>query len=248
MTDDTAALDAEIARRFRQRMKGVYIAVVAALLFSVGVVFSLPMMHEAGLSTAEGRIVAVTTDPQTGETLMTSEFADATGTRHRDTETAGYHYAPGEPEVGQRIDYAYKWHATGDLSAFPRADGLLRWVFAVPTALFVAMTGLLLWIVLRQRNLRRRLARHGRREAGQAPRIRHRTLVLPTGNSVHAMQMWRLEARYFEPTRAEFVECHSDWEGPPAPVLADGAPLPVILVDPGNPKRCWLPLGPLLPP
>jgi hypothetical protein len=241
---DDAALFAEIGKDLRRRMPGIWLVVVLALLLLVGVAYSAPMMHSGNPKAADGTIVAVERDPQTGELWMTSEFTDDTGTVHRDRETDGYHYAPGDPVVGQSIRYFYeRGQATGDLQAYPRADYLLKWVFGAPAALLVLFAAITLWFLLRRRALRRRLVRVGRREPGQMPRIRQRTLVLPAGRNVQAIEQWRLEARYFEPTRTEFVDCHSEWQPAPAPELAKDAPPPTILVDPERPARYWLPVA-----
>ena len=53
--------EAEIVRRARQRSKGVWICVVAALLFGIGVFFSKEMMHGRGFSTTTGTVVALGT-------------------------------------------------------------------------------------------------------------------------------------------------------------------------------------------
>jgi hypothetical protein len=202
------------------------------------------MMHSGDTEAAMGRIVAVTTDPDNGETLMTSEFTDASGVTHRDTQTAGYHYAPGEPEVGQAIEYLYiRSDYAGELHAYPRADRILQVAFGVPMLFMVLMAMGGAWLVLRQRNLRRRLLRSGRRERAHAPSIRRRQLAFPIGNRVETAPMWRLEARYFEPTRSEFVDCHSDWQVTAAPSLDAQATALFILVDASRPSRYWLPVG-----
>jgi hypothetical protein len=243
---DDALLFAEIDRHARQRFVGVVILAVAAALFSLGVVFSVPMVHSGHPTAAMGTIVAVEKDAA-GETWMTSEFTDAEGHTHRDRQTRAYHYARGEPEVGQPIEYFYERSArTGDLHIYPRGDRFLQWIFGVPTALFALLAVGAAWLVLRQRNLRRRLVRFGRRELAQAPSIRQRTLVLPAaGNRAQAVPMWRLQARYFEPTRSEFVDCHSEWQGTPVPELDGAIAMPPILVDPDHPRRYWLPVGAL---
>jgi hypothetical protein len=238
-----AALLAEIDRDTRRRRVGVWITAVPALLLAAVVPFSLPMMHGEGLVPVEGRIVAVGKDPQSGETMMDIEVPIG-GTIHRDRETAGYHYAPGEPTVGERIDYAYRVSdITGDVLLYTRADGLLRWVFGLPAA-FLALVSIVLGFVLaRRRRLRRHLVAHGLRLPAQGARIRHRALVLPAGGGrAQEVRMWRLEANYFEPQRAAFLPCRSEWQAAPSPASIDALPPPVVLVDPANPARCWLPV------
>ena len=242
---DEAALYAEIGRDFRRRLVGVYLCVGVAALLSLGVFNSMSMMHGDGEFTpVEGRIVAVGKDPRSGQLTMTSEFTDATGKVHRDTQHDGYHYAAGDPVVGQRIEYLTQVRIDGELYGFPRADRMLKWVFGGPAAFLLLVGAGGLWFLLRKRALRRRLVRSGRREVGQAPSIRQRTLVLPTGNNVQAVPMWRLEARYFEPARSAFVECHSEWQHSPTTPLAGDLPAPTILVDPERPERYWLPVTP----
>jgi hypothetical protein len=238
---DDATLYAEIGRDFRRRMPGVYLCVGMAALLSIGVFLSLPMMHgDSDYTAVDARIVAVGRDPQNGALLMTSEFTDATGAVHRDTQTDGYHYAPGDPQVGQRIEYLYRVRH-GELYAFPRGDRILQWAFGGPAA-FLALFGAAgAWFLLRKRALRRHLVREGRRETGQAPSIRRRTLVLPTGNNVQAFGMWRLEARYFDAEQSAFVECHGEWQHGVEPTLGEGATA-TILVDPRRPSRYWLPV------
>src|SRR4249919_133928 len=240
-----AELFAEIGRHCRQRMIGVYLSGAFALLMLAGLSYSKRLAHGDGWSEADGRIVAIGKDPSNGEDTMTSEFADANGTLHRDTQDFGYHYASGDPQIGQSIEYLYKTsELTGDFVSVPRADWILKWMFGVPAAIFVPMTSLFVWIILRQRNFRRWLVRHGRREPGEQCAMAHRTV--PFSNNV---QMWRLDARYFEPTRFEFVDCHSDWQTPPEPApLEANTVLPPILVDPARPARYWLPVGMLATP
>ena len=240
---DEAALHAEIRRHCRRRMAGVWLALVVAALLLIPLPFTMRMMHGADDYTVVAATIVELGRNDKGELLMTSEFTDASGVVHRETETEGYHYAPGAPKVGQRIEYLYRtnpWSKSFD--AFPRADRMLQWVFGAPAA-FLAVFGIgLAWLVLRQRSLRRRLVRSGRREVGQAPTIRHRTVVLPAGRGTHAIPMWRLEARYFEPTQSAFVECHSDWQHEGEPTLAEGSTA-TILVDPQQPSRYWLPVA-----
>ncbi len=241
-TPDDAALLAEIDRNLRRRLVGVYIALVGAALLSLGVVFSVPMVHSGNPVAADGTIVAVEKDAA-GETWMTSEFTDADGGTHRDRKTQGYHYAPGPPVVGQDIEYFYEHKAlTGDMHMYPR-DRFLQWAFGGPMAFLLLVAVLAAWLLVRQRQRRRQLVRTGRREIAQAVTIRHRTLLLPAGNRWQELAMWRLQARYFEPTRSEFVDCHSDWQAAPAPDLDKGTPLPPILVDPDRPGRYWWPVG-----
>ena len=242
--DDTTLL-AEIDRRFRQRFAGVWLCWGLAALLSTGVIFSVPMMHSGHPTAAMGTIVAVETDAA-GETWMTSEFTDADGVTHRDRQTQGYHYAPGDPVVGQRIEYLYeRSDLTGDMHMYPRADRLLQIVFGVPL-LFLALFGLAVAIlVVRQRNLRRRLVRNGLREQAQAPAIRHRQLLLP-GPSI---AMWRLVARRFDPLRSLWVDIHSDWQPAPAPPPEHCKGVaPVVFVDPQDPSRYWLPVSGVAPP
>jgi hypothetical protein len=241
-TDTHASLYAEIDRHARRRLIGVWLCFAAATLLSIGMFNALSMMHgDHDFTAVDARIVAVARDPQSGELRMTSEFSDAAGVVHRDTQTDGYHYAPGDPQVGQRIEYLYEaGPITGDFHAFPRADRILQWVFGVPAALLALLGAVVAALVQRERRRRRRLVRNGRREPGQAPSIRRRTVVLPMGNRAEAVAMWRLEASWFDATRSRFVACHGDWEAGTPPELA-GAPPPVILVDPDAPSRYWLP-------
>lgn len=241
-------LYAEIGRDVRRRAGGVVITLVMTSLMAVGFFNSMRMMHGSDFHVAVGTIVEVVKDPQSGETLMTSEFRDAAGTLHRDTQTAGYHYARGEPVVGQPIEYLYKnSEYTGELRGFPRADRILQWVFGLPMALFALMSVLASWYLSRKRALRRRLVGSGRREAGAGYAISRRSVPILTGNS-GPVEMWRLEARYFEPERAEFVECHSDWQHSPLPELGPDSPVSPILLDPTRPGRYWLPVGALARP
>lgn len=249
MSDD-ALLLAEIARDARRRDLGVWLCLGMALLLAVGVFYSTRMMHGPGpWHASDGTIVAVWRD-ESGELQMTSEFTDAEGAKHRETESEGYHYKPGDPEVGQTIEYFSKRsERTGDLQAFPRADRILQWVFGVPMAFMLVMGAGSLWLDLRKSAYRRRLLREGRREPGQMHAIAHRTISIPVGAAANTpIVQWRLEARYFEPTAGGFVDCHSDWIPAPAPELQPDTPLPPIFVDPANPKRYWLPVGALAVP
>lgn len=239
---------AELGRDLRRRLPGVYIFVVLAGLLSLGVFYSIPMMHGASdFSKADGRIVAVARDPASGELEMTSEFTDADGVTHRDTQTDGYHYAPGDPKVGQSIEYLYKRsELTGDLHAFPRADRILQLVFGLPAAFVTLLAVATTWFLLRRRNYRRRLLREGRREVGQMHAIAQKSVTIPIGPAANTpIHQWRLEARYFEASLGGFVDAHSDWMPAPAPELRSDAPMPPIFVDPQRPERYWLPVGAL---
>jgi hypothetical protein len=241
---DEALYRAEISRRCRRRMGGVYICLVAAMLFATGVVFSTAMMHGEGYSAATGTIVALGTG-SSGEPTFTGEFTDSAGVVHRDTQNYGYHYARGEPRLGERVDYLYKTMPLGgEFRSFPRGDGFLRWAFGAPAAFFVLLAALFYWIIARERGFRLRLIREGKREHLEAARIRHRSVVVPTGANSHRVDLWRVEGRYFDPARGEYVDCHGDWESPPAPALPAGA-APLLLVDPTNSSRYWLPSAPL---
>lgn len=239
---------AELERDRRRRMPGAYLFFALAGLLSLGVFYSMPMMHGASdFAKAEGRIVAVERDPESGELQMTSEFTDAQGVTHRDTRSDGYHYAKGDPVVGQAIEYLYKrLEPTGDLRAFPRGDRLLQLVFGIPAA-FVALLGAgVTWFLLRRRNYRRGLLRTGRREPGQMHAIALKSVTIPVGAAANTpIDMWRLEARYFEPGLGGFVDAHSDWMPAPAPELRADLPMPPIFVDPERPSRYWLPVGAL---
>lgn len=245
-----AMLRVEISRNFRRRMPGVYLAAALATLFFVLAAFSFDMMHEDGAVPVDATIIAVESDAESGETWMTSEFVDKQGVVRHDRQTAGYHYARGEPKVGERIEYIYRFKLiTGDFYATPRVDRILQWIFGIPALLCVAMAGLAIWFLLRQRSFRRRMLVSGRREPGTAYVVIEKTVTLPgAGNRMQQVRMWRLQARYFEATLSGFRDCHSDWWPAPAPEFGDDSPVSPILLDPANPKRYWLPLGPLLKP
>jgi 2'-5' RNA ligase len=161
---DDAHYRAEIARRCRRRMAGVYVCIAAAALFGTGVAFSTRMIHGDGYSAATGTIVALGTG-SSGEPTFTGEFTDAAGVVHRDTQEYGYHYARGEPQLGQRVKYLYKASAlTGDFHSFPSAAGIVHWVFGIPAVLFVLLGALFAWLIARERGFRLRLLGEGRRE------------------------------------------------------------------------------------
>jgi hypothetical protein len=235
----------EIERRLTERFRGVYICIFAAAVFFVGVLNTQRMMHEPGLLSATGTIVALGTGSG-GEPTMTAVFQDAEGNWHRDTQGYGYHYARGEPRVGEPIEYLYGTKArSGDFYAVPRADGFLKWAFGVPAALFTLMAIVFGVLVMREHDTRRALVRNGLRLPLQAPRIGRMQFSVPTGASgSHRVDLWRLEGSVFDAARGEFVDCASDWQQPPPPEL-DLARVPPLLVDPARPSRRWLPVGAL---
>ena len=243
--DDDRRWYEEIERRLSARFRGVYLCVVAAGLCGVGALNTQRMMHEPGLLPATATIVALGTGSG-GEPTMTAVFQDAEGGWHRDTQGYGYHYARGEPRVGESIAYLYGGKpATGDFYAVPRADALLQWVFGVPTALFALMAVVFGTVVMREHDARRALVRAGLRLPLQSPRIGHRRVTLPGGAAgARSFELWRLEGRVFDARRGEFVDCASDWQQPPPPTL-DPARVPPLLVDPARPSRRWLPVGAL---
>ena len=137
-------LKQEIATQVSHRRLGFWLALLfAAFLFGL-LPFTFRMMHSYDDAVmVDARIIAVDRDPASGETRMTSEFIDLTGKAHRATESAAYHYAPGEPEVGQKIAYFYRPDAAGDIYGTPRADGLLKWLFGGAGALLALIASAL---------------------------------------------------------------------------------------------------------
>jgi hypothetical protein len=235
----------EIERRLAARFRGVYLSFGFAALMGFGFANTQRMMHDGALLPVTATVVALGTD-SSGEPTMTSSFVDAEGNWHRDTQPASYHYARGEPRVGDSIPYLYGIHsATGMFYSVPRADGILKWFFGVPAAVFTLVGIVLVVLILRERSARRELVRVGLRVPLEMPRIGHRAMTLPGGaaGAVH-FELWRLEGRVFDAARGEFVECASDWQQPPPPELG-AAPLPPLLVDRRHPGRSWLPVGEL---
>jgi hypothetical protein len=244
---DESGWYAEIDRRGRQRLPGFYLCAGFFVLMLVGYANSTRMMHGPGYTAAEGTIVALGTGSG-GEPTMTSEIRDAAGVVHRDTQPTSYHYARGEPRVGESIGYLYRASPyTGEFVAVVRADGLLKWLFG-PAAAVMGLFGLgSLAFILRQARQRRALVREGERVKIELPRIGHRSMALPAGAAgTVRIDLWRLEGRVFDPQQGEYVECASDWQQPPAPEPGfDPALVPPLLVDRAKPSRRWLPVGAL---
>jgi hypothetical protein len=233
----------EIEKRLSVRFRGVYLTVGFAALMAFGFANTQRVLHDGDLLPASATVVALGTG-SSGEPTMTSTFQDAEGNWHRDTQPASYHYARGEPRVGDRIDYLYGVKY-GDFYAVPRADGILKWMFGVPAAVFALSSFVLGALILRERAFRRRLVQGGKREALETPRIGHRSLSLPAGASgVHHIKLWRLEGRYWDSALNEYVEAASDWQPLPVPTLNE-TDVPPVLVDPQDPSRYWLPVGAL---
>ena len=250
LTDVTVALPeesllrAEIKRQIRFRSPGFWLAVIFAMFFFVLMMFSFPMMHyQEDTTDVDATIVAVERDPENGEILMTSEFTDADGKVHRDRQTSGYHYALGEPEIGQQLDYIY-WRnkLSGDFESTPRADGMLKWMFGSAGAVLAVMAIVLGIYIDRHRRLRLRLIGSGRRERGARYAIEAKTTVI-TLKTTHIIEQWRLNARYFEESLMGFKDCHSDWQPGLPPDRLDDLTVPMILVDTVDPGRYWLPVG-----
>lgn len=241
---EDSVLRAEIKRLVRIRSPGFWLITLFALFFFGLMPFTFPMMHyQEDTTTVNATIVDVGRDPENGEILMTSEFSDADGVVHRSTETSGYHYAWGEPEVGQQLEYIY-WRnkLSGDFESTPRADGILKWMFGsagAVLALFAMGAGV---YVNRHRRLRLRLIKSGRRERGARYAIEAKTTVIAIKTTV-IIHQWRLTARYFEESLTAFKDCHSDWQPGLPPVRLDNLTVPMILVDVTDPRRYWLPVG-----
>ncbi|MEP6634114.1 MAG: hypothetical protein ABJA62_07880 [Luteimonas sp.] len=180
--------------------------------------------------------------------MMINEFADRRRVFHRDREPATYYYSRGEPTVGERIGYVYKEHYPADgLWSAPRADRMLQWAFGIGASLMGALGLFASALIVRQRNLRRRLLRLGRREPGATHALENKTVVVPGGsNQSMSIQLWRLRARYFEPSMSEFRDCHSDRQPYPMPELREDSSVPPVFVDRENPKQYWMPLGDLV--
>jgi hypothetical protein len=152
-----------------------------------------------------------------------------------------------ERRLAQRFHGVYATISVAGLCgiALLQSDGVLRWLFGVPAALLTGVAIALGVRVLREHDARRALVRSGERVALQAPRIGHRSVVLPTGTAgTRRVQLWRLEGRVFDAARGVYVDCASDWQQPPPPVL-DPAQVPPLLVDRTHPSRRWLPVGAL---
>lgn len=241
---DERALRAEIDRQARLRSPGFWLALIFALFFFVLACFSFPMMHDRKNAVlVNAVIVAVERDPESGEMKMTSEFHDDEGNLHRDTQASGYHYAWGEPEVGQDIGYVY-WNSPRSdyFHSSPRADGILKWMFGSAAAvlgLLALGTGIFLG---RHRRLRLRLIASGRKEPGARYAIEAKTTVIAL-KVTHVIHQWRLNARYFEDSLTAFKDCHSDWQPGLPPDRLDNLTVPMILVDVDDPRRYWLPVG-----
>jgi hypothetical protein len=244
---DESLWHAEIGRSWRQRLPGFYLCAGFAALMLAGYANSQRLMHGPGFTATRGTIVALGTG-SSGEPTMTSEIRDAAGVVHRDTQPASYHYAPGEPRVGEPIGYLYRRSPyTGEFDAVVRADGLLKWLFGPAAAVMGLFGAGSLGFILRRGRQRRALVRDGERVKIELPRIGHRSVVLPAGRAGSVrVDMWRLEGRVFDPEQGEYVECASDWQQPPAPEAElDPALVPPLLVDRANPSRRWLPVGAL---
>jgi len=237
-------LRAEIVRQARFRTPGLWLITLFALFFFGLMPFTFPMMHyQKGTTDVDATIVEVGRDPQSGEILMTSEFTDADGKAHRDTQTSSYHYAIGEPEVGQQVDYTY-WHnkLSGDIISSPRADSMLKWMFG-SAGTVLAIGAILVGVYVdRHRRLRLRLIKSGRRERGARYAIEAKTTVITIKTTI-IIHQWRLTARYFEESLTAFKDCHSDWQPGLPPERLDNLTVPMILVDAADPRRYWLPVG-----
>jgi len=235
----------ELRRRRRQRMPSVYLCAAFAALMLAGYANSLRLMHGPGFTPVPGRIVALGTG-SSGEPTMTSEVRLPDGSTYRDTQATSYHYARGEPRVGEAIDYIYRpGPYSGEPQVWVRGDGVLKWMFG-PAAAVMGAFGLACLVgILRQHARRRDLIRDGERVAVELPRVGHRHVAIP-GGAAGALQfdLWRLEGRVFDPAQGEYVEVASDWQQPPAPAALDPAQLPPLLVDPAR-KRRWWPVGTL---
>jgi len=165
----------EIERRLAARFRGVYLTLGFAALMAFGFANTQSMMHDGSLLPVTATVVALGTD-SSGEATMTSAFVDAEGNWHRDVQPASYHYARGEPRIGDSIDYLYGIHpATNSFYAVPRADGILKWFFGLPAALFALVGVGPLMIILGQRH-RRQMGRH-RRTGGHQLEHGHRDHV-----------------------------------------------------------------------
>ena len=250
LTDVTVALPeerllrAEISRQVRFRSPGFWLATLFALFFFGLMPFTFPMMHyQENATTVDATIVEVGRDPENGEFLLTSEFSDADGVVHRDTQTSGYHYAWGEPEVGQHLKYIY-WRnkLSGDFESTPRADSMLKWLFGSAGAVLALFAIGLGVYVDRDRRLRLRLIKSGRRERGARYAIEAKTTVI-TIKTMVIIHQWRLTARYFEESLTAFKDCQSDWQPGLPPESLDNLTVPMILVDMLDPRRYWLPVG-----
>lgn len=244
--DDPRRWLEEIERRLTLRFRGVYILVTFAALFGFGLMNTQRLMHEPGLLPAEGTVVELGTSSN-GEPTFTTTFQDAEGTWHRETETWAYHYARGNPYVGEKIDYLYGIKpASGDFYAVPRGDGWLKWMFGLPAALFALLGIGAGTLIMREHNTRRALVREGERVPLEMPRIGRMTVSVPTGAAgERGGELWRLEGRVFDAQRSEYVEIASDWQQPPPPPELVLSQVPPLLVDPKRPKRRWLPVGAL---
>jgi hypothetical protein len=243
--EDLAWLE-ELRRRRRQRLPGVYLCLGFAALMLLGYCNSLRMAHGAGFTPVTGTIVALGTG-SSGEPTMTSEIRLPDGSVHRETEETSYHYARGEPRIGESIDYIYRRspYGTGDMQLWVRGDWILRWMFGPAAAVMGAFGMILLGVILRQHARRRELIRSGERVPIELPRIGHRRIVLPGSAGPVQVDTWRLEGRVFDPQACEYVEVASDWLQPPAPESLDPALVPPLLVDKARPSRRWLPVGAL---
>lgn len=190
--------------------------------------------------TTTAEVVEVVAAQDGGDTVVHFVYLDRSG----DPQAATREYdVPPALKPGDRIEFSY---VVGyDDSARPVTDGdrlqhrILGSLLALVLVCFLGM----LAFSLRRFLKRRYLLVHGRREPGQGAEIE----VMQFAFKGQVQPMWRLLMKRFDPGRAAWLECRSDWQPGEAPVLAPDTELPPILVDPRDSSRHYLPTGELGP-
>ena len=231
-----ARAHADVVRRLRRDL----LALSPLLLMAIALAWA--MFHEEWMlgqpgRTRDVRAEVVEVSPASGDGVVVDlVYLDPAG----DPRSLQREYAE-RPDLAPGDLVEIRYVAGVAESARPLTDGdrLFSRLMGGLLAFVLLALAVIGGFALRRYTRRRHLLRHGRHEAGQGGRIETTQFTFKNATQ----PMWRLHLKRFEPARAEWIDCRSDWQAGLAPVLAADTELPPVLVDPRDPARHWLPVG-----
>lgn len=232
MIDQALYLEtSESLRRFVM-VAAVYSAMAGVC--AIGIPYAYTMAGSGYARTTDGRIAAIEEIPGEDTRILVTEFVDDSGARHVTRDGAGI--AP-DARVGDTVGVLYNPDDLRYARPVNSAERWLRGTFIGLAASLLLLALLAIQLGLHQRKRRRWLLRHGRIERGEAPRIEWRKFPI----KVNLPPQWRVRASWLEAETVTWHQVVSAWQDSQRWEAGDKGKPVAIYVDPGRPRRSWLP-------